>query len=82
MQLQNIEFTKSGKLHFFSQMRKDYELQGCLEFPINKVMRSNLTKLKISSHHLEIENGKYSKPYIPKDSRCCHLSKTAVEDEL
>ena len=82
MQLQNIEFSKRGKLLFYSQIRKNYELQGYLKFPINKSVRSKLTKLRISAHPLEIEIGRYSKPCIPKESRFCHFCKTIVEDEI
>ena len=76
MQLQNIEFSKRGKLLFYSQIRKNCELQGYLKFPINTSVRSKLTKLRISAHPLEIENGRYSKPCIPKESRFCHFCKS------
>ena len=82
MQLQNIEFSKRGKLLFYSQIRKNYELQVYLKFPINKSVHSTLTKLRISARPLEIENGRYSKPCIPKESRFCHFCKTIVEDEI
>ena len=82
LQLQNIEFSKSGKLLFYSQIRKNYELQDYLKFPINKAVRSKLTKLRISAHPLEIETGRYSKPCIPKESRFCYFCKTAVENEI
>ena len=82
LQLQNIEFSKCGKLLFFSQIRKNYELQDYLKYPINKAIRSKLTKLRISAHPLEIEVGRYSKPCIPKESRFCHYCKTVVESEI
>jgi hypothetical protein len=82
MQLQNIEFTKSGKLLFYSKIRKNYELQDYLKFPIVKTVRSKLTKLRISAHPLQIETGRYSRPYIPRESRFCLFCKTVVEDEL
>jgi hypothetical protein len=69
MQLQNIEFSKSGKLLFYSKIRKNYELQDYLKFPIVKTVRSKLTKLRISAHSLQIETGRYSRPYIPRESR-------------
>ena len=41
MQLQNIEFSKSGKLLFYSKIRKKYELQDYLKFPIVKTVALN-----------------------------------------
>ena len=82
LQLQNTEFSKQGKLLFYSKIRRNYELQDYLKFPIVKTVRSKLTKLRISAHPLEIETGRYSKPCIPKECRFCHFCKTAVEDEL
>ena len=82
MQLQNTEFSKRGKLLFYSKVRKNYELQDYLKCPIIKAVRSKLTQLRISAHPLEIETGRYSKPCIPKECRFCHFCKTTVEDEL
>ena len=65
MQLQNIENSKHGKLLIYGQIRKNYELQGYLKIPINKSVRSKLTKLRISAHPLEIGNGRY-KTMFPK----------------
>ena len=53
-----------------------------MKFPVNKALRSKLTKLRISAHPLEIETGRYSKPCIPKESRFCYFCKTVVENEV
>ena len=82
LQLQNIEFSNSGKLLCYSQIRKNYELQDYLKFLINKAVRSKLTKLRISAHPLEIEMGRYSKPCIPKKSCFCYFCKPVVENEI
>ena len=82
MQLQNTEFSKCGKLLFYSKIRKSYELQDYLKYPIVKVVRSKLTKLRLSAHPLEIETGRYSKPCIPRECRFCSFCKNTVEDEL
>ena len=64
MQLQNTEFSKCGKLLFYSKIRKSYELQDYLKYPIVKVVRSKLTKLRLSSHPLEIETGRFKTMYF------------------
>ena len=43
LQLQNTEFSKQGKLLFYSKIRRNYELQDYLKFPIVKTVRSKLT---------------------------------------
>jgi hypothetical protein len=37
MQLQNAEFLKWGKLLFYNKVRKNYELQDYLKFPVIKI---------------------------------------------
>lgn len=51
---------KSGKLYFFSQTREDYKLQAYLLYPMNKVILSNLAKLKkfFTSFYRYCENGR------------------------
>ena len=43
--------------------------------------RIALTKLRISSHKLMIEKGRYSRPYIPPEERLCPSCQSKTEDE-
>lgn len=53
-----------------------------LDFNIPKILRSKLTKLRISAHSLAIETGIYCKPVVPSDTRFCKFCKTHIEDEV
>lgn len=81
-ELSHIKNGNTGKLRFFSQITKDFELQDYLKFNINKHLRSKLTKLRLSAHSLAIETGRYSKPITPAEERFCKSCKSKVEDEL
>lgn len=81
-ELSHIKNSNTGKLRFFSQITKDFELQDYLKFNINKHLRSKLTKLRLSAHSLAIETGRYSKPITPAEERFCKSCKSKVEDEL
>jgi hypothetical protein len=51
----------------------------CFRFAI--FFRKQLTKLRISSHPLAIETGRYSKPKTPHNERFCKFCKDQVEDK-
>jgi len=78
--LSKIREKSSGKLHFYSKIFKKFE-QEYLNFNIQKELRKQLTKLKISAHPLAIETGRYSKPKISRNERFCKFCKDQVEDE-
>ena len=43
--------------------------------PLN--LRKNLTRLRISSHRLPIETGRYERPIIPRNERYCKVCTTS-----
>ena len=82
-QLAHIKETDSGKLRFFSNIHKSFELQKYFVFNLDKNLRSNLTKLRTSPHSLAIETGRYQKKNpIPADQRFCMYCKTNIENEI
>ena len=44
--------------------------------------RINFTRLRISDHNLEIEKGRFRKPYVKPQNRICPLCKKEMEDEI
>lgn len=80
-ELSKIREESSGKLLFYSKIYKKFEQQEYLKFHIQKELRKQLTKLRISAHPLAIETGRYSKPKTPHNERFCKFCKDQVEDE-
>lgn len=44
--------------------------------------RREFTKLRISSHRLHVESGRYNKPKIPYELRKCPFCANSIENEL
>jgi hypothetical protein len=77
------ELNNSPVLRCYINFKHDYGLEHYLldirDFKLRKV----LSKFRLSSHNLQIENGRHSRPKIPVDRRLCskcHLGQ--VEDEI
>ena len=68
-QLKSI--TDENKLHTFSSIYNDFQLQSYLTFGLSKELTKELTKLRISAHDLLIERGRYCKPKLPRNQRLC-----------
>ena len=79
--LNNISTQKTGKLLFYSKVYKKFELQPYLKLPLKRNERTNLTRIRISSHNLAIETGRYHNPPLPRDQRFCFSCQTEIEDE-
>ena len=77
-ELYKIREESSGELLFYSKLYKKFEQREYLKFHIQKELRKQLTKLRISAHPLAIETGRYSKPH---NERFCKFWKDQVEDE-
>jgi hypothetical protein len=71
----------STKLKTFANIKTDFKLeQYLLHFPV--ITRRNFTRIRISSHHLAVEIGRYTKPLTPYDNRLCHFCYfDCIEDE-
>lgn len=70
----------SGKLTVYNHIQTEYKIQDYLMHTNNIEHRKTITKLRTSSHKLEIETGRIKN--MPRDKRICQICKTAVEDEL
>ena len=73
------EAADSTKLSFYSQFKTDHKMERYLSDITNVKHRKALTRLRMSSHQLAIEEGRYSE--TPREMRICSLCKTGVEDE-
>jgi len=68
------------KLSFSYTFKKNHSLSAYLDLTGKNPSRKSLVKLRISSHKLRIETGRYDK--IPRDERLCSLCNcNKTEDE-
>ena len=80
----------SSKLQFYASIKCEFKRENYLKL-YNPEHRSCITKLRISSHDLEVEKGRYTKDPVTgsttlRDNRTCHYCKVLlltdkVEDE-
>ncbi|MEW8548168.1 MAG: reverse transcriptase domain-containing protein, partial [Candidatus Thiodiazotropha sp.] len=69
-----------NKLNTFSQIYTQFSLQNYLTFGLPKSKTKELSKLRISSHDLLIERGRYFRPKVPRENRLC-MTCNKIEDE-
>jgi len=73
-----------NKLRTYYTFKKDFSYERYLDFERIFTLRTNITKLRISAHKLEIETGRYSKNKIKINSKqrvCKHCTSGEIEDE-
>ena len=71
----------SSRARFYSNISGFY-LQPYLEFITIRKFRIAMTKLRLSSHRLEVETGRWTRPVsTPFDDRKCHIC-NKLEDEF
>ena len=70
-----------GKLRTYSLLKNNYEIEPYLKSNMPRQYRCKIAALRVGSHDLEIERGRYSIPKIPANSRYCKFCRTQVEDE-
>ena len=61
----------SNKLNVYRSVKSQFTCEYYLKFQRNPDLRSAMTKLRIPSHSLPIEVGRYKK--IPRNMRICPL---------
>ena len=70
----------SQKLSFYYTIKQHYSPSTYLDLSRRTPSRKALVKLRISSHELRIETGRYDK--IPREERLCNLcNSNKIEDE-
>ena len=77
--LQNL--SKYPILRTYNLFKRSFEREHYLSSVLNPKYRIAISKLRCSSHTLEIERGRYTIPVTPADKRLCNVC-MVVEDEL
>ena len=95
--LQDIEFQKwlsdmfndsgrsgnqSNKMRVYRTFKTEYKYESYLDNVTIVKHRIDFTRLRISDHNLEIEKGRYRKPYVKPQDRICLMCKREMEDEI
>jgi len=70
----------SPKLSYYHSIKKRFARESYLDLAHKFPHRYSTTKLRISSHDLEIENGRYQK--VPRDQRICSWCKKNSGQEI
>ena len=73
------EVKNSSKLIFYNNLKTRSGMEKYLTNITNVKHRTAITRLRMSSHNLNIEEGRYTA--IPREERLCSLCKNGVEDE-
>ena len=74
--------TVGTKLRSYIQVKHVFGLENYLVAEKNFKRRQHMAKLRISSHPLRIESGRYCRPPLPRESRICqYCNLGVVEDE-
>ena len=61
--------------------KKDFRLESYLLYVKDFKLRKLYSKLRLSSHDLEVERGRYQKPRIPREDRLCKMCNVSIEDK-
>ena len=81
LKLENEALVKKGKLRTFYTFKSTFQKEIYLDTLMNRIHQKSLTKLRISAHKLEIENGRYSRKSVA-DRVCKKCNYNKVEDEF
>ena len=81
LKLENEALVKKGKLRTFYTFKSTFQKEIYLDTLMNRIHQKSLTKLRISAHKLEIENGRYSRKSVG-DRVCKKCNYNKVEDEI
>ena len=77
----NLTLQNSQKLNFYYKIKTNYSLPAYLVLARKNPSRKTLMILRISSHKLRIETGRYVN--IPRDERLCSLCNcNRIEDKI
>ena len=66
----NLE--NSNKLRSYSSYKLTFDTENYIK-ALDRKLRRNFSKLRISAHHLAIETGRYTRPPTPRAERICKL---------
>jgi hypothetical protein len=76
------DINSSQVLILYKTIKENFEMEPYLNFLSSKILRTSLTKLRISAHNLRIQTGRYGRERIDRDQRICQLCNlNEIEDE-
>ena len=82
MQSCHEDIQLSSRCRLYKELKDNHEMEPYLQRNINRALRITLTKLRLSSHKLLVERGRWLKPKIEYSNRLCTLcSKIDIQDE-
>ena len=76
--IQNL--SRFPKLELYKNIKNGFHFETYLDLVKDSRYRNAITKIRSSSHPLEIERGRYTKPKTPRSNRLCSRCKV-IEDE-
>ena len=80
----NKEFNPNlpNKLKSYASYKTTFSMENYVSYlPLSK--RRSFTKLRVSSHRLAIETGRYTRPITPRSQRFCnHCTQNVLGDEM
>ena len=76
--IQNL--SRFPKLELYQNIKNGFHFETYLDLVKDSRYRNAITKIRSSSHPLEIERGRYTKPKTPRSNRLCSRCKV-IEDE-
>ena len=62
--------TKQNKMRTYAEHKQDFKMESYIT-KLNFSARQKLSKLRLSDHSLEIERGRYQRPYLKPEERKC-----------
>ena len=72
--------SRFSKLELYKNIKKGFHFETYFDLAKDLKYRNTITKMRFSSHPLEIESGRYTKPKTPRSNRLCSRCKV-IEDE-
>lgn len=71
------------KLRFYRELKTTYCIEPYILDTLNKNSQRALFRLRASSHQLEVERGRHTRPFTPLHLRICkYCDENAVDDEF
>ena len=80
IQVWHAKLNESNKLFYYRMFKTEFQLENYLLITTNECLQKQLSRFRLSSHHLEIEKGRHNG--IIREERLCKLCNSkAVESE-
>ncbi len=78
----NMDVNTNSKLQLYKHCKDTFGYEEYLNIVSHKHIRYGLTRLRLSSHQLRVETGRYGRNRTPRDERYCLQCNTGdIEDE-